>query len=50
MPHLGKTLQSPRLERNALTTIGVHRGIRALSFTISHTRLAVLIWGPRPVV
>ena len=43
MPRLGQTLPSPRLERNALNTVGLHPGVRTLSFAISHTRLAVLL-------
>ena len=50
MPRLGKTLQSPRLELNALSTVVLHPGIRTLSFGISHTLLAALLWHPRPAV
>ena len=55
-PRLGKILQSPRLERNALSlsllppSVRLHPGIRTLSFAISHTRLAALPWGLRLAV
>ena len=47
MPRLRKILRSPRLERNALFTVGLHPEIRTLSFAVSHTRLAALPWSPR---
>ena len=50
MRRLEKILQSSRLERDALPTVGLHPGICALSFAISHTHLAALPWGPRPAV
>ena len=50
MPRLGKILQSPKLERNALATVGLHSRIRTSSFVISPTRLASLLWGLHPAV
>ena len=47
MPRLGKLLQSPKLERNALTIFGLRPEIRTSSFAVSHTRLAALPWGSR---
>ena len=47
VPRLGKILRSPTLERNALTIVGLHPKIRTLSFSVSHTHLAALFWGPR---
>ena len=46
MPRLGKILQSPKLERNALVIVGLRPKIRTSSFAVSHTRLAALPWGP----
>ena len=42
-----KILQSPKLEHDALPTVGLHPEIRTLSFVVSRTRLAALPWGPR---
>ena len=47
MPRLGKILQSPKLERSALSIVGLRPKIRALSFAVSHTPLAALPGGPR---
>ena len=49
MPRLGKILQSPKLERNALPIVGLRPKIRTSSFEVSHTHtwllcLGVFVW------
>ena len=39
-----------KLERYALSNVGLHPEIRALSFAVSHARLAALVWCLRPAV
>ena len=45
MARLGKILQSPKLERDALSIVGLRPTIRTLSFAVSHTHAWLLCLG-----